>query len=109
MSSLLQSPGRVRSDKGVEIFMYRIKLVDASVFDAETIWLTRPNGSRAKLPVLYRVWRKVRGTFGCWVVFRIDGKDQVPDLSVPMQVEKLPRDAQRLTEEEMIKYWFTNH
>lgn len=54
---------------------------------------------------LYILWRKPRGMLGCWVVFRYNGEDHVPDLSCPHGVEKLPRDAQKLTAEENAAEW----
>lgn len=55
-----------------------------------------------------RIWtapRKPRGMFGCWVVFKYNGRDQVPDLSVPIHVFKLPKDAKPMTNEETINIW----
>ena len=121
MSSLLQSPGRVRSRKGqgeVEIFIY---LVTQSPRDkeGETIFAEenqleavkyppghRNYGTYSIQPVLYRIWRKPRGMFGCWVVFNINGEEMAPDLSVPTRLLKLPRDAERLTHDEAAHYWF---
>jgi len=82
---------------------------DATTFcdDAEPVELQRPDGTRTKVAKLYRIWRKPRGMFGCWVVFQYNGKEQVPDLSIPIAVHKLPRDAEPLTDEEMQRYWFT--
>lgn len=56
-------------------------------------------------PQLYRFFRKPAGTFGCWVVFRYNGEEHVPDLSCPMNIEKLPRDAQKLTPDENAAVW----
>lgn len=54
---------------------------------------------------LHIAYRKPVGMFGCWVVFRYNGEKQVPDLSVPISIEKLPRDAKPVTDEENEKYW----
>ena len=50
-------------------------------------------------------WRKPRGMSGCWVVFRYNGADHAPDLSVPINVEQLPRDAEPLSPEENSRSW----
>ena len=47
-------------------------------------------------PKLYGFWRKPRGMFGCWVVFAYNGEKHVPDLSIPIQLQKLPHDAKEL-------------
>lgn len=78
-------------------------------FDTEPVELVRPNGTRTTCAKLYRVFRKPAGMFGCWVVFRWNGAEHVPDLSVPIGVKKLPRDAQALSNEEASRYWFTEN
>ena len=55
--------------------------------------------------VLYRVWRKPVGMFGCWVLFRYLGETHAPDLSLPIATHKLPIGAQRLSDDEIIEYW----
>lgn len=75
--------------------------------DSELVELQRPDGSKTKVAKLYRIWRKPAGMFGCWVVFRYNGEEHVPDLSIPIGVDKLPRDAEPLTDEEAASYWFT--
>lgn len=55
-----------------------------------------------------RIWtfvRKPRGMFGCWVVFWFNGKENVPDLSCPMGLFKLPKDAKPMDNETCIKTW----
>lgn len=74
--------------------------------DSEPVTLTRPNGTETIVSKLYRIWRKPCGMFGCWVVFRYNGEEHVPDLSVPIGVYKLPRDAEPLTDDEAAAYWF---
>jgi hypothetical protein len=56
-------------------------------------------------PVLYRAWRKPVGTFGPWTVFRYNGDEHVPDLSIPIRVSSLPRGSVRLTADESARYW----
>jgi hypothetical protein len=76
------------------------------LIDSEPVTLTRPNGTTTTCPKLYRIFRRPVGMMGCWVVFRWDNAEHVPDLSVPVTVEKLPRDAKPLTDEEAAQYWF---
>lgn len=54
---------------------------------------------------LYRVWRKPAGMLGCWVVFRYNGKEHVPDLSCPLGVDKLPRGAEKLSPQDNAIAW----
>lgn len=56
-------------------------------------------------PVIYRAWRKPAGTWGCWVVFRYNGEEHVPDMSIPIAVNRLPRGAQRLDTDAAARYW----
>jgi hypothetical protein len=75
--------------------------------DCETVELAKPDGTLTRVPKLYRIFRRPVGMWGCWVEFRYNGSVHAPDLSVPIRVEKLPRDAERLTDEEAAKYWFS--
>lgn len=75
--------------------------------DAEEAVRFERDGKVSLVPPLYRIFRKPVGMFGCWVTFRYNGDVHAPDLSVPIRVEKLPRDAVRLTDEEAARYWFT--
>ncbi len=129
MSSLLQFNGRVNSH-GVHLQAYQTtpsqKYMDYPVYDhsisAEPIGTRRdyylkdsemcgdatdvifmPDGS--VLPRLWTFARKPKGMFGCWVVFRYNGKDHVPDLSSPQGMFKLPRDARPMSITETIKTW----
>ena len=77
-------------------------------FDVEPVTLRRPNGTETVCPKLYRIFRKPAGMFGCWVVFRWGGKEHVPDLSVPIGVDTLPRDAREVPEPEACAYWFAS-
>lgn len=125
MSSLLQHHGGHKNGC-VELLMYQVvkgpdwdkycgpesynPSPDSTTFcnDAEQVELIRPDGTKAIVPKLYRIYRKPKGMFGCWVVFRYNGKDQVPDLSVPIAVHKLPKDAEAVPEDYAVKYWFKN-
>ena len=73
-------------------------------FDTEPVEFAGRAG--ATCPKLYRIFRRPAGMFGCWVVFRWNGKTHVPDLSVPIAVDALPRDAKPLTDIEAETYWF---
>lgn len=75
--------------------------------DSEKVELTKPDGTTMREPKLYRIFRRPVGMFGCWVEFRYNGETHAPDLSVPIRVEKLPRDAVALTDEESVKYWMS--
>ena len=127
MSSLLQHSGRIDRSRGVELLVYlehkeQWKAKDeTNVFPAYGNWGERCdisfhrvdsepvqlewNGKKHIVPKLYRIWRKPAGMFGCWVVFRINGTEQVPDLSCPIGLPKLPRDAEALTNAEAIEAW----
>jgi hypothetical protein len=76
-------------------------------YDAEPVQLTRPNGTTATVPRLYRIFRRPIGMWGCWVVFRWSNEEHAPDLSVPISVYDLPKDAKPLTDEEAAAYWFS--
>jgi hypothetical protein len=54
---------------------------------------------------IFVAWRKPRGTFGPWVIFRYNGADNVPDLSTPIDTVRLPRDARPLSDAETIERW----
>jgi hypothetical protein len=127
MSSLMQHHGGRSADgRKVELFMYLVTKgkdwdkyngpnayrpsPEGTAFcdDAEPVILTKPDGSTKTVPRLYRIYRRPRGMCGCWVIFRYNGADQVPDLSIPIAIHKLPRDATPLTDTEASAYWFTH-
>jgi hypothetical protein len=58
-----------------------------------------------KHPQLYVAPRKPAGIWGHWVVFRYLGEEHVPDLSIPIAVERVPRGARKLTAQENAKHW----
>jgi hypothetical protein len=108
MSSLLQFNGRVDT-RGVHLKFVQIEKQNVQV--SEKVSYQRDvdtDGFYANGKWYARVWtcpRKPRGMFGPWVVFMYNGEEQVPDLSVPISVTKLPRDAHPLSIEECLKYW----
>lgn len=112
MSSLLQFNGRI-GKRGVYLqFTHEKERTDPSqpgwlktMGNGFTDCIYLPNGK-----VLPRIWTAPRvpcGMFGCWVVFRYNGKEHVPDLSVPIAVDKLPRGARPLPIDECLKQWQT--
>ena len=56
-------------------------------------------------PRIHIAIRKPCGMFGCWVVFRYNGVENVPDLSVPISVFKLPRGARALSGHDSSMVW----
>lgn len=127
MSSLMQHHGTMDRKRGVELLLYLRHEVPTYPRDESNVWEeygtyglrcdistkmadSEPqhlewNGSFHIVPKLYRIWRKPVDMFGCWVRFRINGKLTAPDLSTPIDMVKLPRDAEPLTDAEAIHYW----
>lgn len=110
MSSLLQFRGQIDRNKGVglEAYLVRKEFTLPSLptyFEKVATELVTCSDCGRKHAQLYRFYRKPRGMFGCWVVFHWAGEDHVPDLSCPMDLEKLPRDAKRLSPEENAIAW----
>lgn len=58
-------------------------------------------------PAIYTFIRKPRGMWGCWVVFRWNNEEHVPDLSTPMSLKlrDRPKDLKRMSNEDASKYW----
>lgn len=54
---------------------------------------------------LYRFFRKPAGMLGQFVTFRINGEVEAPDLSIPMRLAKMPRDAEPMSKEASAQYW----
>jgi len=75
--------------------------------DSEPVALPHPSNGTLTVPRLYRVWRTPEGSLGQWVGFNVSDGKTYPDLSVPTRLEKMPRDAEPLTDEEATKYWFS--
>lgn len=102
MSSLLQFNGRVDS-KGVHIQAYKVD--SEPWYQAKEEFLFFCPKCKRQHPRLFIFARKPRGMFGPWVVFRFNGRDQVPDLSCPIALSVLPRDAQSLSLKESMEIW----
>jgi len=114
MSSLLQFNGTV-SRRGVDLQLYHTAPNTDDIAGLGSIYADMPTAGH-DTDVIYlpggkklnRIWtatRKPKGLFGCWVVFRINGKDAVPDLSCPIATFKLPRDAKPMPIDECIAAW----
>lgn len=116
MSSLLQFNGTC-SRRGVDLQFVKVRTekrwigspdlagsfqMDHKV-DADTF--VAPDGKTYSH--IYIATRKPCGMLGCWVLFRYNGETHAPDLSVPTSVEKMPRDAKRLSAEESLKIWLS--
>ena len=112
MSSVTQSSGRSRrNSRGHvvhELFLYLIDPERPKAISdyREPVTLTRPNGAKGAEPRLYRIWRRPAGMFGCWVLWNVNGQKYPLDLSVPAKFDRLPRDAEPLTDEESVAYWY---
>ena len=114
MSSLLQFGGKC-DKRGVRLEFYRTTpntddianlgpiYSDSPTSGHDTDCIYMPGGK--KLNRIWTAYRKPRGMFGCWVVFRINGTEQVPDLSCPIATFDLPRDVKPLPIAECIAAW----
>ena len=112
MSSLLQFSGEV-ARQGVRLEFYKVignpRYQDADhpqstvgATDADPIpclQCGRPH------PRLWRAYRKPVGLCGCWVVFRYNGQENVPDLSIPIAVLTIPKGAVPCTDAENSLLW----
>lgn len=116
MSSLLQHHGgRSKDGRKVELLCYPVKKGEQwEKYCGKDAYNPNPNSTTFCDPVeldtsgnphLYRFYRRPVGLCGHWVVFRYNGSEHVPDLSIPIALHKLPRDAEKLTDEESVKYW----
>jgi hypothetical protein len=115
MSSLLQHHGGRSADgRRVELMCYQVKKgPEWDRFNGPTsrnpspdsTTFTDPVELENDRPVLWRFFRVPRGMFGQFVVFRYNGEDHVPDLSIPIELFTLPRDAERVPYKEADKYW----
>ena len=117
MSSLMQHHGG-RSPDGLRVELVANlveKDADCDTYHGPAAYQPNPEATSfthavetipgTTLPRLWKFYRRPAGMFGCWVVFRYNGKEHVPDLSVPLQLFKMPRDAERMSDEDAIKHW----
>ena len=116
MSSLLQHHGGRSTDgRKVELICYLVtKGKNWDKHNGPDAYNPSPEGvtftdyaetDQDGRPKLYRFYRRPKGMFGCWVVFQYNNADHVPDLSCPLAMLKLPRDAKPLTAEESTAHW----
>lgn len=101
MSSLLQHDGESRGNR-VVLKMQLVDRVGHQDVDRETYLCARCG---KKHSVIYRVARRPLGMWGCWVQFRYNGEVHAPDLSVPISINRLPRDAEKMDEAAATTYW----
>lgn len=107
MSSLMQFKGKI-TRKGVHLEAYLGRKWDLGSGMKYEDTFVEPYTCKTcgKVhPIIHIFVRKPRGMFGPWVIFEYNGEKQVPDLSCPLEIGKMPRDAKRLTEEESSKIW----
>ena len=115
MSSMLQFGGKV-SKKGAHLQFTQIarepqyedrdgiitQTVRADYTDVDTFVCPVCGGDHAYIWVAVR---KPAGMFGCWVVFRYNGEEHVPGLSIPISVDRIPRGAVKQTVEASATIW----
>lgn len=128
MSSLMQFGGKT-GNKGVELQFYHVKEhgfktphftgeynENGPIYEGED-YHAFPESSgnptdeifcpvcQKMHPRLWVAWRKPVGMMGVWVVFRYNGEEHVPDMSIPIATYRIPRDAKMLDEKENGEYW----
>ena len=106
MSSLMQFDGKI-DKKGVHLEFYLVKKIE-TMYGWRTEKELEPvvcTVCGKEHPRLYTMVRKPRGMMGNWVIFRVDGEFVVPDLRVPMRLERMPYKAKRLTDIESSELW----
>jgi len=54
---------------------------------------------------LWTIHRVPVAPFGHFTVYRVNGSEHVPDMSTPMALERLPRDARRISAEDAARLW----
>jgi len=96
MTSLLQFTGKIHKDKGVGLEGYLSETYSDGVTNGKPRETFTCGICQKEHPVLYRFYRKPKGLFGHWVVFEFNGEEQVPDLSVPIWLTRIPRGAVKL-------------
>jgi len=121
MSSLLQFNGAI-DKRGVGLEFIKSTKVENKVigFDRGTLetWTTEHKDYDEKHlcticgqlhPRMYVAFRKPCGMFGRWVQFRYNGEINVPDLSIPITVDKYPKDAIRMSDVESSRMWHNDY
>ena len=117
MSSLLQHHRGVESNGKVQLLAYQVEKTEKwykyngpesnSPSPDSTTFTDNADLTEDGYPFLWEFYRKPKGMWGNWVVFRWNNEDHVPDLSVPMSMFdfQMPRDARKLSAEESAKHW----
>jgi len=121
MSSLMQFGGTI-DQRGVGLEFIKATTIRNHVFgfDRETFetWTSQDTDYDEKHlctvcgklhPRMYVAFRKPCGMFGCWVQFRYNGEVNVPDLSIPITVDKYPKDAIRMSDLESSRMWHNDY
>ncbi len=104
-TNLLQSSFRMARRKGVRLEFY---LTQDGLSHGPATELVQCRFCVGQHPQLYVAWRKPAGTWGHWTVFRYLGEEHVPDLSIPIPVPSLPRNAVKLSPEDSCALWHRN-
>lgn len=109
MSSLMQFTGQT-GRRGVRLEFYQTTpskeaYASDSPICGEPVELVPCAVCGKSHPRLWLAWRKPAGMLGCWVVFRYNGKENVPDLSCPIAEFKIPKDAIPATDEDNGEMW----
>ena len=121
MSSLMQFNGTI-DQRGVGLEFIKSTIVKTIPFGFDRVtletWTTGHKDYDEKHvctvcgqlhPRMYVAFRKPCGMFGCWVQFRYNGEVNVPDLSVPITVDKYPKDAIRMSDVASSRMWHNDH
>ena len=110
MSSLLQYKGDI-TEQGVALPFYLVVNITKhlsetvkydSKEDSDIFPCSKCKRSHARI---YMARRKPVDMLGNWVRFRYNGELHAPDLSIPIPVYKIPRDAKALTLEKCAEFW----
>ena len=106
MSSLMQFGGET-GRQGVRLeFVYPMKILHAPGHAFFVCCDPVPCTTCGKVHGrIYRAWRKPVGMFGPWVQFRYNGDVHAPDLSIPIEVERMPRDAEPVSDDDNARLW----
>jgi len=116
MSSLLQFSGEIKNGKvGLQFYLCPSETVlelgiarKRMIYGApmlEPVPCTKCGKNHEQL---YIAFRKPAGMWGHWVVFRYNGEEHVPDLSIPIAVDRIPRGARKLSPEENAEVWHSD-
>lgn len=106
MTSLLQFRGDY-DQKGRVGLQFVLRADDAGPFDPplEPVGCPVCGKEHERIHVAFR---RPAGMFGPWVQFRYNGEIHVPDLSIPISVSRLPKDAVALDDDENARAWHTS-